>query len=95
MSLIIPIQPLPNQTFFVSVNNQNCTINIFSKWTGLFFSLSVDNSPVVSSRIIRNKLPIVNLAYNGFIGDFYMLDTQSNDDPIYTGLGSRWVLVYG
>ncbi len=33
-------------------------------------------------------------SYDGFQGNLYIVDTQGTEDPIYTGLGSRWVLVY-
>jgi hypothetical protein len=42
---------------------------------------------VASGLIVRNT-------YLGFVGDIAFLDTQGQDDPVYTGLGSRFILVY-
>ena len=32
--------------------------------------------------------------YSAFVGDFVFVDTQGTSDPLYTGLGTRWQLVY-
>ena len=37
---------------------------------------------------------IVRDLYLGFVGDFIWFDTQGSSDPIYMGLGSRFILVY-
>ena len=94
-AVVIPLNPVPSQTLNVTINNQYCTINVYAKWTGMYFDLYVDNLPIVTTKITRNELPLVNSSYNGFVGDFYFIDTQGKDDPLYTGLGTRWLLVYG
>ncbi len=38
--------------------------------------------------------PINSRAYLGFIGDLLFIDTQGTSDPDYTGLGTRYFLVY-
>ena len=50
---------------------------------------------------IRTCLQAVNLQrllataqYLGFVGDFVFVDTQGSADPIYSGLGSRFQLIY-
>jgi hypothetical protein len=37
---------------------------------------------------------MVRETYLGFIGDLSFTDTQGTSDPVYTGLGSRFVLLY-
>jgi len=41
-----------------------------------------------------NNNKIVREAYSGLIGDFMFTDTQGSDDPVYTGLGDRFKLIY-
>ncbi len=44
--------------------------------------------------LCRNLVYLVREAYLGFTGDLTFMDTEGGDDPYYTGLGSRWLLVY-
>jgi hypothetical protein len=47
------------------------------------------------NRIIRDRQRLlVDAGYRGFIGDFAMIDTQGRADPVYSGLGGRYQLVY-
>ena len=52
---------------------------------------------IVCGVLCENLNRIVRSLYLGFSGDFVFFDTQGGNDPqdpIYTGLGSRFVLVY-
>lgn len=94
MMLTIPITAIPAQTFDAKLGGQNCTITIRQKDQGLFIDLAVNSLPVVSGVICRNLNRIVRYGYLGFIGDLCFVDTQGNEDPDYSGLGDRWVLMY-
>lgn len=91
---IIPILATPNQTLAVQLNNQSCQINIYQKSTGMFFDLYVSGGLVIGGVICLNQNRIVRSLYLGFLGDFIFVDTQGTTDPVYTGLGSRYQLVY-
>lgn len=90
----IPISALPNQSFQVQLANQPCTIDISQTAYGLFFGLYVGSTQIITSVICENLNRLVRSVYLGFIGDFVFLDTQGSDDPVYTGLGTRWLLIY-
>lgn len=92
--LEVPLSPIPAQSLGVVLAQQNCQINVYQKTTGLFFDLLVDNVFIVSCVIGRDGDRMVRQKYRNFIGDFTFIDTQGSDDPVYTGLGSRWVLIY-
>jgi len=76
--------------------------------THLYFDLAESGTPIVTCRIIRGYggLPgttpqylLQDALYQGFQGDFVMVDTQASAtvqalDPQYSGLGTRWQLVY-
>ena len=94
MTLIIPITANPSQTLTTQLSGQTSQINIYQKRTGLFVDLYVNNSLIIGGVIAQNLNRIVRYAYLGFQGDLAFNDTQGNDDPIYTGLGSRWQLLY-
>lgn len=92
--LIVPVQALPNQTLQVQLSGQACTINIYQLAYGLFFDLMVDSEPIVTAMICRNLNKLVRSLYQGFSGNLAFWDTQGLADPVYTGLGDRWQLVF-
>jgi hypothetical protein len=92
--LAIPIVPVPSQVLRVTLAGQDCTIALYARSTGLFLNLAVSDVPVVSGVVCQHRNRIVRSAYLGFAGDLAIYDTTGTDDPLYTGLGTRWVLVY-
>ena len=92
--LIVPIKPLPNQTLQVQLAGQAVSLNIYQLAYGLFVDVLLNNSPVISGVIAQNLNRIVRSLYLGLVGDFVFVDTQGDEDPVYTGLGSRFLLVY-
>lgn len=90
----IPTQQKPSQVISVILANQNCQISLYQKSTGIFFDLIVNDKTIVSTRIVRNAVPLVRHRYLGFVGDFFIMDMQGNQDPEYKELGSRYVLYY-
>lgn len=91
---VIPLIATPSQTVSPSLNGQSTQINVYQKSTGLFCDVYVAGSLIIAGVICRNLNRIVRDLYLGFSGDLMFLDQQGSDDPYYTGLGSRWVLVY-
>lgn len=97
--VVIPLQPIPSQTVTVTLANQQCTINVRQTSTGIFLDLLVNDELIIGGVLCQNLNPIVRNVYLGFIGDLAFYDTQPStllgpSDPIYTGLGSRFVLEY-
>ena len=90
----IPLQAVPSQSINVTLNGQDCTIRVYTLDTGLFLDLEASGVPIVSAVICEDRTLLVRLAYLGFVGDLAFMDTQGTDDPLYSGLGSRWVLLY-
>lgn len=92
--LIVPVQAVPNQTFAILLANQACQITLSTRLNGLFMDLVVGNVPVRNGVICQDRNPILRFSYLGFIGDFWFLDSQGTSDPVYTGLGSRYLFEY-
>lgn len=97
--LIVPTQPLPSQIIQITLNGQNCTINLYQKRAGMFLDLLVNNAPIIYGAICENLNLIVRSAYRGFVGDLIFIDNETSVptqgvDPIYTGLGFRFSLAY-
>lgn len=90
----IPLSAIPSQSLSVVLAQQNCQINVYQKTTGLYFDLTVNGAAIVSTVICRNVARLVRKDYTGFVGDFSFVDMQGMQDPDYTGLGSRYFLLY-
>lgn len=92
--MLIPIQPLPNQSLQVQLANQPCTIQLIQTAYGLFCNLYISSNLIIGGVLCQNLNRIVRSAYLGFIGDLIFNDTQGATDPIYTGLGTRYQFQY-
>lgn len=90
----VDLNPVPNQTLAVVLGGQNCRINVYQKYTGLFVDLYVNDQPIVTGVIAEDSNRIVRSIYLGFTGDLIFYDLTGSSDPVYTGLGSRFVLIY-
>ena len=60
----------------------------------LFCTMSIAGNIILQTRICLDRRMLVRAPYLGFLGDIGFMDTQGTDDPIYTGLGSRFQLIY-
>jgi hypothetical protein len=92
--LSVPIQATPSQTFSVTLGNQNCRINLYQRSTGLYCDLYVNDALIIGGVICLNANVIVRDGYLGFVGDLVFYDLQGGTDPVSTGLGARYILVY-
>lgn len=94
--LNIPLAPVASQTLNVTLNGQQCQIDVFQTAFGLYLDLYVGGSdePTVAGVLCENLNRLVRSAYLGFVGDLLFYDTQGKDDPFASGLGSRFQLAY-
>lgn len=91
----VPLAAAPSQTLAIVLNNQACEIALRQNGGNMYFDLSANGAEIVRSRIVRNKQRLcIDAKYRPFIGDFLFFDTQGDTQPEYTGLGSRYVLLY-
>jgi hypothetical protein len=91
---LVPVQPFPNQTLQVSLANQPVVLTIYQTAYALHVDVYVGNALIVAGVVAQNLNRIVRDEYLGFIGDLAFLDTDGTDDPVFTGLGSRFLLLY-
>jgi hypothetical protein len=94
MTQIIPVESVQAQTLRVVLNKLACRIDIYHKSPGLFLDLLVDDALIVGGVLCLDRVLIVRDLYLDFIGDIAFVDTQGRDDPVYTGLGTRWLLLH-
>jgi hypothetical protein len=91
---VIPIQPIPSQKFAVTLANQPCRIWLYTRTTGLYCDLYINDVLAIGGVPCLNTVLIVRDQYLGFVGDLALFDLQGNSDPDWIGLGSRYVLLY-
>lgn len=94
MPQIVPLNATPSQELTVGLNGQSCQIAVYQKSRGLFLDLYVNDGPIIAGVLCLNMNRIVRDLYFGFLGDLAFVDTQGSADPVYTGLGARFQLVY-
>ena len=92
--LIVPLSNVPSQTVTSVLGGQNCQINVYQKSTGVYLDLFVNNIALCTTSLCVNETRIVRYKYLGFIGDLMFVDTEGKNDPDYTGIGSRYQLIY-
>jgi hypothetical protein len=91
---VIPLQAVPSQRLDTVLGNQLVTVILEQKTPAMFVQVYINNALIIGGVICQNKNRIVRDAYLGFVGDLVFIDTQGTNDPTYTGLGTRFFLVY-
>ncbi|KAK0360157.1 hypothetical protein LTR94_028399, partial [Friedmanniomyces endolithicus] len=89
------MQATPSQVLSIQLATNPVKIQVYQKRTGLFVDIYVNDKPIITGVLCRDRVWIVREAYRGFPGDLTFIDTQGTSDPDYTGLGSRFLLVWG
>lgn len=92
---ILPLQALPNQTLTILLAKQLVKLSIYTTVDGnMYMDVFVNHVAIITGVICQNQNRIVRDAYLGFIGDLAFNDTLGSDDPVYSGLGTRFQLFY-
>jgi hypothetical protein len=97
-SSIIPLQAVPSQQLLTNLAGQTVQLNVYQLRYGLFMDVIVAGVLEIGGVICENQNRIIRNQYlnvqAGFDGDFMFNDTQGTSDPDYTGLGTRYQLIY-
>lgn len=87
MISVIPLDSYPNQDVSFVLQNKRWFITLVSRLGMLYASVENDHDGIIiQNRVCLNQTPITkNLVF---------IDVDGNDNPTYTGLNSRFFLVY-
>ena len=86
MTLVnIPLEPIPNQSVSYPLNGLTYTIDINTHLDSLYISVFQGGQYLLRNRALRSFAPV------GF--GLQLADIEGEDDPAYTGLGTRWLLM--
>lgn len=96
MALIIPLQPIASQLVSATLDGQPAKIAVYQKSTGLYVDVYKNDVLVIGGVLALTGVRIIRDSYFGFLGDFLFTNTKPSDesDPVYTGLGVQYLLMY-
>lgn len=95
----IPLRATGNQTLQVVLEGQNCSLRLYTRSLSdgvetLFCDLSIDQDPVFYGCPCLDGLPMPLYAWLGMTGQLVFIDMEGDEAPRWSGLGSRWKLLY-
>lgn len=91
----VPLNAVPSQNLQIVLANQACSIDVYTLSTGLYLDLTANGEKITTGVICEDQARLLlDRQYLDFVGDLMFIDTQGDDDPVYTGLGSRFLLIY-
>ncbi|EMA4783460.1 hypothetical protein AB7340_20280 [Providencia alcalifaciens] len=82
----IPLSPIPNQILNFTLDTDEYEIELNTRLGHIYATVKKNNENLVCNRICRNMTYICQW--------LIFADQQGNTDPKYTGLGSRYRLVW-
>ena len=91
----IPVEAIPNQTFNITLNDQNCTIHLYQRGDYLYMDLTVNGEAIRQGMICLVDISLLQYTVQGFSGYLFFSDMRgAGGVPVYTELGSRYILFY-
>lgn len=93
---------LAGQSCQIAVYQKTPVVDVYGVAAGLFFDLVVNNVPITTGvKCLDRARLLLDRTYLGVVGDFMFLDVNgtgppdfTGSPPDYTGLGSRFLLLY-
>ena len=98
MKTAINLMQLPNQQISALISDINSVQHMVDiklrtmRDNSLIADLQIDQKPIFYGRRCINKMPL--MLGGSISGNFYFLDQYENTDPVYTGLGDQYLLIY-
>lgn len=94
MPEIIQLSPIPSQSLKVVLADQDCEISLYLRGENFFLDLIVNGETVQTGAIVNEGASIISAPNALFSGGLAVVDMLGDDAPEFSGLGSRWILVY-
>jgi hypothetical protein len=93
--VVIPLSATPNQTITAILDGAAAQITLTTTDYGLFADVLYDGVSVALGRLCLDRTDINPNRYLGLPQLLAFADLQGITDPVYTGFGSRYLLLYG
>lgn len=90
----IPLLPAAAQSMSCPIAGLQCHIWLRQLSTGLYMDLTANSTPLLRGILCQNGTDLIRNPASPLPGKLYFTDTQGHDDPVFSGLGSRFLLHY-
>jgi len=92
---VIPVSPVANQQFTCVLDNQTAQFNMTTTEAGLFADIVYNGVSIIAGKLCQDRTNLNSSPYTGLPQGLYFADTLGTTDPVYTGFGTRYLLLYG
>lgn len=87
MIFTVPVDSVPNQNFTTSLNGEQWDITLETRLDRLYISLgNRSKGRILENRVCLDRTPVA--------GGFVFIDQSGTTDPVFEGLGGRYVLFW-
>lgn len=86
MILQIPLEPIPNQLVSTRINGNEYAVEVNTRLDKLYITLWVNGALELINRALLSFAPVTQ--------NLILVDMEGMDDGHYSGLGSRFILVW-
>lgn len=90
----ISLEAKKSQGLSISLAGQQCIIRLIQRSSFIYMDLTVNGIPIMQGVPCLYGNKMVGYSYLGFKGELVFLDNEGQNDPVYEGLGSRYILYY-
>lgn len=90
----IPLLAVPSQTLALVLEGRACTLDLRTMGARLFCNMDVDGAVAWRGAVCLDRVDIRPAAGHGLPGTLFFVDALGTSEPVWTGLGDRFALVY-
>lgn len=90
----IPLSAVAYQQIKAPLSGQSVALTIQQRTNGLYMDVILNGVQILAGVLCQDRTWLAREAYLGMPGDLCFVDTQGQTDPVYTGLGGRYALIY-
>lgn len=91
----IPLQADANQTFDTTLDGASATFTLKTTDYGLFVDVVYNGVQVIAGALARDRIDMNRAKWLGLAQPLWFADLKGTTDPVYSGFGSRYLLLYG
>ena len=92
---LVPLEPVPAQEFGISLSGQAYTLFIYQRDNTVYADLSDEQGYIFSGVKALDRVGLKSSEYLRLPGQLWFEDQAGEDNPVYEGFGSRFLLYYG
>lgn len=83
---IIPLEAVPNQRVSIILDSTAYTIEVLTRNDRLYVTIWAEAQRILANRFLACYAPLIR--------EFVLIDLDGTEDPVYNGLGTRWLLAF-